>query len=387
MRVCVACDIEIGSHRAHAINVIKTAGGFTRLGHEVRVLCRASPEVLPRQAAVMYAEPDLHVELAPVLSPAERECVSRARQEWFGRWVGERVRGADVVYARHFAAGLAAARLGLPVAIETHAHVGDDNPLLQQAILGTREAVRALITISPVLREHYVARGAEPSRVHVVPDGVDLALFTPPAHLPPPPWPRDAVPHAVYCGHLYPYKGIPAILAAAALRPQVQFEIVGGAEPDLTRTRAAVSRAGLANVRVHGWRPHADVPVWLWHADVLLLPPSAGDPSAAWTSPVKLGEYLAAGPPIVASDIPGLRVWVCEPAVRWCRPDDPADLARAIDAALAESPAQACARRCIARQFARRYAYPARARAILHALGVAADGVPGPAAPAQEPCS
>ena len=48
------------------------------------------------------------------------------------------------------------------------------------------------------------------------------------------------------------------------------------------------------------------------------------------TSPVKLGEYLASGTPIVASDISALRDWLTDDDVHFVLPDDGSDLAQGI---------------------------------------------------------
>jgi glycosyltransferase involved in cell wall biosynthesis len=124
-------------------------------------------------------------------------------------------------------------------------------------------------------------------------------------------------------------------------------------------------KRGLANVVVHGSVPHRDVPAFLWHADVLLLPPSAKHPSAAWTSPVKLGEYLASGTPIVASDIPALRLWIDVSTCRWFKADDGGDLARAIEATLAQSPADRSRQATTAAAKARQFSYARRAERLL----------------------
>jgi glycosyltransferase involved in cell wall biosynthesis len=378
MRVLVASDFELGSHRAHAINVVKTAGGFRRLGHEVTLACRASGagETVD-SAARDLGEPGLRWVLAPPVEPGVPDA---ARAEDFARFVAARRPEFDLLYARHFAAGLAGAEHGLPTAVETHSYVGDANPLLQRSIDATRGLLAALITISPTLRDHYISRGADPARTHVVPDGVDLDLFAPPTSgigaAPFERWSKRG--HALYAGHLYDYKGIPTVIDAAARSPDVGFELVGGTPEDIARTRDRAARAGLRNVRIHGQRPHAEVPRWLWHADVLLLTPSAAEPSAAWTSPVKLGEYLASGKPVVASHIPGLTTWVGEPAVRWFTPDDPADLARAIGEALRETATDQTPRVTAARALADRFSYPQRAMAILDAAarGATAAGTP-----------
>lgn len=273
---------------------------------------------------------------------------------------------------------MAAAEAGLPTVMETHAHIGDTNPLLQASLEATARADRpivGLVTISQRLADHYISRGADRARVRIVPDGVDLDLFVAPESAADrgvdPMDEGDGAVNILYSGHLYDEKGIPTLIdSAPQMRDSgrlVRIHLLGGLPDDIERARVRAHRAAPDLVRIHGPVPHAQVPRWLWHADCLVLPPGARDPSANWTSPVKLGEYLAAGPPIVASGIPALRDWLDERTVRWFTPDDPADLARAVRAALAETTAQATIRRAHAMELARRFSYPARARAILSA--------------------
>jgi len=362
MRVAVISEMQAGSHRAHAINVVKTAGGFHRLGHRVTILCRAPQDPEPDLSA-MFGEPGVEWSFAP----------ERAD---FGRWAADAADhlSADMVYARNFEAPLRTSLAGIPTVLETHAHIGDPNPAIDLCMQATRRPghpLAAVITINRRLREHFIRRGADPERVHVIPDGVDVELFSPPAVFPPAPWLGDADdrPRAVYAGHLYDYKGIPTVLDAAAVLPDWVFELVGGAPEDIARWSEAIGRRTQKNVRLRGHVPHAEVPRWLWRAGALLLPPSGRDPSAAWTSPVKLGEYLASGPPIVASDIPGLRDWVDGSVVRWVTPDDPAALAGAIAEVAKESARDSAARRAAASRLADQYSYRRRAQRILHAAG------------------
>jgi glycosyltransferase involved in cell wall biosynthesis len=126
------------------------------------------------------------------------------------------------------------------------------------------------------------------------------------------------------------YKGIPTILEAAKRLPNVSFHLVGGWPEDVVRQQERAQALGLTNTTFHGLKPHLEIPPFLWHADVLLLPPSRYHPSALWTSPLKLGEYLASGTPIVASRIPALQSWVTDEEVEFVTPDDPRSLALGI---------------------------------------------------------
>ncbi len=368
MRIAVVSEIQLGSHRAHAINVIKTAGGMLRAGHSVVLACRP-PECDPRTPAEIladYGEERLDV----VLQPDEGGAFDPAR---FGSWAASVAasEGVDCVYARHFHAAIQCAAAAIPTVMETHAHVGDRREEVVKAMRSTqssRRGIRSIITIGAPLKSWFESLGAVPGSVHIVPDGVDVELFAPPATpvKAPPSLCRVSGPRVTYAGHLYDYKGIPTILEAAALAPDLSFVLLGGTPEDLQRVRQRAS--GLANVHLLGAVPHVEVPPYLWHSDALLLPPSATDPSASWTSPVKLGEYLASWTPVVASGIRALKRWVTDEHVRWFTPDDASSMIEAVRASLREPPEASAARVAACAALARTYSYSARAARILATL-------------------
>ena len=83
------------------------------------------------------------------------------------------------------------------------------------------------------------------------------------------------------------------------------------------------------------WRytvPHADVAAWLAHAE-LSVAPLTGCPRnlEQGCSPLKVWESMAAGTPVVASDLPVVRELVTDGEHgRLVPPDRPAELARAV---------------------------------------------------------
>lgn len=395
LKIAALGEFPLGSHFAHAINIVKTSGGMARAGHDTTLLCRPGrfsdtppdPSDAVRAALASYSEPSLKVELCPHEDNPDDPDTS----SWtFARWAAARAKAmnVDVVYARHFHGAIACSELGLATILETHAHVGDARPILDECFAATRrrvghepdlQGIASIVTIHQSLRTHYIARGADSRRVHLVADGVDVELFSRPTSLP-----TSIIagpgPHAVYAGSLSNAKGIPTILSCAVGRPHVTFHLIGGSREERERIESMRRTLGLANVRVHGRLEHAAVPHALWNADVLLLPPSAKDPSAQWTSPVKLGEYLAAQRPIVASRIPGLTAWVDDSVVHWFEPDDPCDLGRAIDDALAADDDARAARAAAALATAHHFSYPNRAARILATLAVPEQNHPTDAA-------
>jgi glycosyltransferase involved in cell wall biosynthesis len=371
VHIVVAGAFEAGSAYAHAINTVKTAEGFAAHGHEVRVLCfrPEDGEIGPAELAERYG----------LRRPMEWTQVPR---RVFGRklsvhWgyataAGVRLmrRPPDLLYARNYVLPWLGGRLGIPTVVESHAHVGNRTRELLLCVRGTRMAsLKGLVTISPRLAEYYVELGAPREKLLVLPDAVDLDLFTRPKPSPESPY-RTSRPVAAYAGHLYEYKGIPTILGAAALLDDVEFHLIGGWPEDVDRVRREAEALELGNVVFHGLRPLSEVPPFLWGADVLLLPPSANHPSALWTSPVKLGEYLASETPVVASRIPALEYWLRRDEVRFFTPDDADSLAAAIRWTLNDP---ACTREQVQRglALARTLSYERRAGAVLAHIGAA----------------
>ncbi|MBI2892862.1 MAG: glycosyltransferase [Deltaproteobacteria bacterium] len=106
---------------------------------------------------------------------------------------------------------------------------------------------------------------------------------------------------ALYAGHCRPDKGADELIEVAALRPEIDFVLVGAAPDDLARL--AWRSAGLPNVKVWPRVPPGEVPVWLYAADVLLIPtPRArpGDPAPRTVLPIKTYQYMVAGRAILA---------------------------------------------------------------------------------------
>ncbi len=196
-------------------------------------------------------------------------------------------------------------------------HCVDDyaaNPGVDRAWIAALE--RQLVTradlvlaSSPVLAERLHVRRKD---VRSLANVADVSLFSRAVtdSLAAPPE-LDGIPHprAVYVGNLAHYRiDVQWLLALTASQPDVELILIGPQGLGDVEVAPAAWRALLERRNVHalGPRPQEALPAYLAHCDVALIPLLDND-HARSSLPLKLFEYLAAGLPVVARDLPNLR--------------------------------------------------------------------------------
>ena len=158
---------------------------------------------------------------------------------------------------------------------------------------------RAVIGLTEGMAETAVARGADPARVHVVPNGCDLDLFGP--HVPPwrPPEAASWEVLAVYAGAHGRANGLDAAIEAATIlrnggERRLRLVLVG-AGGERARLMAEAARRDLRNLTFLDPLPKARLAGLLSAAGVGLHLLAPVPDFAEWTAPNKLMDYLAAG--------------------------------------------------------------------------------------------
>ncbi len=280
----------------------------------------------------------------------------------------------DLVYGRHLHDCLVAAQGGYPTVHETHMPVWDrdhDGFRRDFEALLEQPAFRALVVISKALADAFVERYPTlEKRIIVDPDAA-------------PEWPSSA-PLArsgreqlrvLYVGSLYPGKGMELLAKLAPRCPWAQFMVIGGAQAEIGGWRGALPE-GTENLEFLGRMPHTAVRQHMASADVLVAPyqrsvkvhGNTGN-VARWMSPLKLFEYMAAGRPIVCSDLPVIReVLVNERNALLVDPDDVEAWEDALRRIVSSpQPAQEMADRA-RREYERRYTWRARAKRVMDAV-------------------
>jgi glycosyltransferase involved in cell wall biosynthesis len=133
--------------------------------------------------------------------------------------------------------------------------------------------------------------------------GVDFTHFAR-AWKEPPARPADlaAIRHPVFgfFGLIHHWIDIALIAEVARLRPDYSFVLIGEAKVDVSELQK------LPNVLLAGRRPYEDLPAYCAAFDAAVLP-FVHSPMTRSINPIKMYEYLAAGLPVVSTNLPEVR--------------------------------------------------------------------------------
>ena len=200
----------------------------------------------------------------------------------------------------------------------------------------------AVVVPSRVIGAAVRGLGVPGDRIHLVPNGARV----PDA----PERPADApARYLVYVGALQPWQGLDVLFRAFARLADLDgLRLVVCASVPERRAkplRRAAERIGVAD-RVD-WRfalPHHEVAAWLAHAELSMAPLTGCARNLdQGCAPLKVIESMAAGVPVVASDLPAVRELMADGEHgRLVPADRPAELARAVRVLL-EYPDEAAA--------------------------------------------
>lgn len=229
----------------------------------------------------------------------------------------------DLVHSHYWMSGVAGARLAQEWAaphvvmfhtlaeVKMRARLSESEPPARIAAERAIAAAADAIVVASEHERHLLTAlcGARDERIHVVPCGVDLDLFTPTDKrqarralgL------RDGERIILFVGRIEPLKGIDILISAAAqLHEDENFKvlIVGGdarAEAEVEQLRDLAARLGIDHhVSFVGAVEHDQLPLYYNAADVCVVP------SYYESFGLVAVESMACGTPVVASRVGGL---------------------------------------------------------------------------------
>lgn len=320
MKVAVVSGENIPSYYAHSFSVMKMAQGFQDSGCDVEVLTANSLKTIVRRRKMndIYKHYGISGVRFKWIMPSLFGFVTgrTAHDKLFNTRVAEYAQATriDLAYCRSYLAPVFTVEKNISTIVETH-NTNYDHPGLKEIYKVSRsDAFKGLVTIHNEIKNQHATRGVPEEKILVLEDGVDLKSFE--ISNDRLVW-RDELnldreqKYAVYCGHLYPEKGIETILRTAKRlesRKDIHFLIVGGFEINRKNWLRYCVENRISNVTFTGFVNNDMVPKYLKCADCLLLPYDPDLPCTVMdintTSPLKMFEYMAAKRPIVATDIP-----------------------------------------------------------------------------------
>jgi glycosyltransferase involved in cell wall biosynthesis len=349
VRVLSLTDVRFPIERANGIQTMETAHALAGLGHAVTLGVRPDTTRPGRDPFAFYGLPRtdrLQFARAPVRGPYA------LRRLHFVLWALARASRSrfDVVLTRDL--GVAAALLRLPswrrppIVYESHGYAPVFAATIDELVPGATRATptklarlerrertvwaraAGYISTTRVLADDLSGKWGPRPRMAIISNGVRL----PESRTLPPPASAGA-PVVAYAGHLYPWKGSDLVIRAIARVPGARALIVGGHpdESDWARVQHLARELGvLDRVTLTGFVASTEVAARLAAASIFVVP-TVATPSARYTSPLKLFEYMSLGRPIVATDLPSVREILADDVNGLIvPPDDPDAMASAI---------------------------------------------------------
>lgn len=338
--LCSDSGIPVQGHKGASVHVRQLVAAFAHAGHQV-VLAAAARTKSPWDQPEPVEAPIVHVHADPETASAVQALKAFARtlgaadslpgdlrRILYNRDLGAELKRRfhgdppDFVYERASLYGIAgvslARELGVPLVLELNAPLAMEQSayratgleeLAAEAERWTLVAADAVLTVSEELRDYVLTLGVEPTCVHVVPNGVDAALFRP--------GPRDPVvrsrlgldtgPVLGFVGGLRPWHGVealPALLARLIGRyPKLRLVVAGDGALRADLERDLAERDLTKSVEFTGFLPHEEVPDVVRQFDAALAPYPRPNGHPFYFSPLKLFEYMACGVPVVAAGL------------------------------------------------------------------------------------
>ncbi|WP_433469635.1 glycosyltransferase [Spirillospora sp. CA-128828] len=338
--------------------VAELATELGRQGHYVTVYTRRDAPVLPERVRLAPGVTVEHVPAGPAEHIARDDLLPWTHD--FGTYLERRwaTDPPDVAHAHFWMSGLAAIQAAqaagasrVPVVQTYHSlgtaerrhHGGNDTSPASRVRL-ERAIGRAADTVIAACSDEIIeltAMGIPRDRVHVVPRGVDLSLFTSDGRLSG----GHGRHRLVVVSRLVEHKGVDTAIRALAHLPDAELAVAGGpphgdldGDPEVRRLREVARDAGVeGRVEFLGRQGRDEVPPLLRSASLVVALP--------WYEPFGMVplEAMACGVPVVATAVGGHLDTVVDGVTgTLVRPRDPEGAAAAVRALL-DDPARRAA--------------------------------------------
>ena len=329
--LCADRGISLEKHNGATAHFRSLVRAYQSLGHEVLVLTpgNAAPDEIGADVARIETPGVLDSLLAEVDRPVRREerdsqrvrrRVVHALGHIWNNVVSEQEIerqveqfAPDFVFELYSPFGVAGtitcARLGVPHVLNVHAPLAwEGREFRSQALQEAAEALEdiaftragRIVANSSEMRNYLTGAGVDQAKIDVVPNGVDLDLFSPDGEK------RRPAANAIvvgFSGSLKAWHGVDILVDAFRLAapkdPRLHLTVVGdGPQRKLIES---ISAELPGRVTATGAIPLEEVPAWIRGMDIAVAPYPPFDPF--YFSPLKILDAMACGVCNVASNI------------------------------------------------------------------------------------
>ena len=352
MKIAYLLHEVLPAHKANTEQVVRTAAALAACGASVDLFfpgTKRPPEESAREISAFYGlggEGLNGVRLIEGAVPTVFKDSTRGILHHLSVIPQLDPQAYDVVYIRDIAALWLGLRAKIPTLFETYrVNINTRRRYGLWRRLNYRHPdLLGVVTHSRLARKGFLRAGLPEDRVLVVYNGFDPASLRPALDTGEA---REELgiessrPLVVYAGRIGPHKGTDILVRIAAHLPEVDFLIVGAEidSPEHATLLHLMDQEGVRNLSVRGQVTPAEVPAFLFAADCLIMPPSSRplEIHGRTVLPIKTFNYLAAGRPIVAGDLPDVgEVLVDERNAVLTPPDRPRAAAKALRELLAD---------------------------------------------------
>jgi glycosyltransferase involved in cell wall biosynthesis len=237
-------------------------------------------------------------------------------------------------------------------------HTAFPGLISKETVLQMEKELFARADVSLVsARELYQRKKDFSPRLAVVPNGADVEHFSSalkPGLAVPPELAQLPRPIIGYIGAVSPWLDQEMLAEAARAHPEWSFVLIGPVDTGVSLL------SSLPNVLLPGRRPYSELPAYLGCFDIAVIPVRINSLTTG-VNPVKLYEYLAAGRPVVSSDLPEVRAFRPQVAIAKSSTEF---VSRLEEELAADSPGKRAERLLIAGQ----HSWKARAEAAAEAV-------------------
>lgn len=328
--------MRLPTEKAHGLQIMKMCDAFTRHGARVTLF-------VPRRFNHIKDDPFEYYAVPKSFKIVRLPCLDflSVSASWpvfwmlslsfyFSVWLFSLFHKFDFIYSRDALAGL----FFNDIIFEAHS-LPKKNWLSKKIW----PRIKRFVVLTSFIKERLIKEGISESAIIVSPDAVDLEEFGSPVSAD---FAKKELGLAVekkiigYVGSLKTMameKGVSsAILALKNLDKSFILCLVGGAERDIAFYTELAKKEKLSErVFFIGTVIHSAVPKYLAAFDYLVAPFPESEHYSYFMSPLKIFEYMAAGRPIIASDLPSIREVLNESNAVLVKPADSKELALAIN--------------------------------------------------------